>query len=308
MRILMVGAGATGGYFGGRLAQAGRDVTFLVRGVRMRQLQSGGLRIVSPHGDAVMQPRVVDAATLQKEKPYDLIVVSTKAYSLDAAMEDFAPAAGPGTIVLPVLNGMRQLDVLSERFGTESVMGGSVRIIADMDADGRIQQMTPLSELNFGELSKVRTSRSERLLEAFSVPGIKAKLADDIHAALWQKWWFLSSIGALCMIGRGTIGDIASSPYGSELALHVIHEATSVAAANGYPANPAMLEEQCMRMTEAGSTLTSSMYRDMLKGMPVEADHILGDLIARSHDVETLLLKAAYLQLKVYEAHREGIS
>ncbi len=304
MRILMVGAGATGGYFGGRLAQAGRDITFLVRGNRMRQLQGDGLRIVSPVGDVTLRPGLSTSGELAHQPPYDVVIVSTKAYSLEAAMNDFAAAVGPDTIVLPVLNGMKHLDILSDHFGKQHVMGGSVRIVAEIDADGRVLQMTELNELNFGELDGTHSERAERLLTDLSVAGIKATLSSDILATLWQKWWIVASIGALCVTGRGTVGEIAAVPYGAEMARAIAGETIGIAAANGYPSDTRMVESHIRRITEQGSSLTSSLYRDMLNGNPVEADHKLGDLLARANGMAAPLLKAAYMQLKVYETHR----
>lgn len=308
MRLLMIGAGATGGYFGGRLAQAGRDVTFLVRGERAEQLRSNGLRIVSPHGDLTLQPQLLGAEQLQRERPFDLILVSTKAYSLEAAMENFAPAVGPDTLLLPMLNGMRHLDTLDQRFGRNRVLGGSVRIVADLDAEGRVEQRTRLGELSYGERGGERNEQSTARLEAIDrelrVPGIDAILQPDILATLWQKWWILSSIGAICVLGHGAIGQVAEVPFGVELARAVIAEATAIAEANGYTPDPAMLADHLVRLTERGSALTSSMYRDMLKGAPVEADHILGDLLARRGAVPASLLSAAYVQLGVYQAAR----
>ena len=112
LRILIVGAGAVGGYFGGRLAQAGRDVTFLVRPSRAKQLSRDGLRIISPHGDAVLSPKLISADKI--DAPYDIIFLSVKAYALEAAMNDFAAAVGPETMIFPVLNGMRHIDILTK--------------------------------------------------------------------------------------------------------------------------------------------------------------------------------------------------
>lgn len=302
MRILVVGAGATGGYYGGRMAQAGRDVTFLVRGARMRQMQERGLQIVSPQGDATIHPKLTTADELGAAGPFDVVLIGTKAYSLDAAIEDFAPAVAPGTIVLPVLNGMRHIDTLTARFGRECVMGGSVRIVADVDAEGRIHQLTELDEFIFGELEGGRTERAERLLQEFSVPGYTVKLSENIISALWRKWWILATMGAVGVVSGGTVGEMAAVPYGAETALAILHEAIGIAAANGYPADPTFVAEQEKRMTEQGSGLTSSMYRDMLKGAPVEADHILVDLLARAKGVPVPLLTGAYVRLKVYEA------
>ena len=304
MRILMVGAGATGGYFGGRLALAGRDVTFLVRGARREQLQRDGLRLSGPRGEAQVSPKLITADELAAAGAFDVVLISTKAYSLDTAMADFAPAVGAETVVIPLLNGMKHIDVLRERFG-DQLFGGSVRIVADVTADGRIEQMGQLAELTFGELSKERTARAERLLEQFTVPGFEAKLSDDVVAALWSKWWFLASMGAVCVVGGGSVGEVvAAEPWGVATALAITQECADIAAANGYAPKPEMVEQHGKRMTEAGSSLTSSMYRDMKKGLPVEVDQILGDFLSRAKGVAAPLLKGAYVQLKVYEAKR----
>ncbi len=305
MRVLMVGAGATGGYFGGRLAQTGRDVTFLVRGGRASQLRARGLEVVSPHGDFTLQPKLVTAAEL-REKPtaFDLILLSTKAYQLEAAMEDIAPAVGEYTVLLPILNGLRQLAVLDARFGAERVLGGSVRIVADTDDTGRIHQKTKLGELSYGERSGESTPRLAAIHKVLSGAGFEAIAQPDILATLWQKWWILASLGSICILARGTIGQAAVVPHGPAFARAVVGECTDIATANGYVPDPAMLADHLVRMAEPGSALTSSMYRDMMKGAPVEADHILGDLLDRAKGISTPLLIATYVQLKVYEAGR----
>src|SRR2546423_4170494 len=139
LRILIVGAGAVGGYFGGRLAQAGRDVTFLVRPSRAKQLSANGLRIVSPHGDAVLGPKLVCAEKI--DKPYDLVFLSVKAYALEAAMNDFAAAVGPETMIFPVLNGRRHIDILTKRFGEHAAIGGVCLVAAESHDQGRIVQL-----------------------------------------------------------------------------------------------------------------------------------------------------------------------
>jgi 2-dehydropantoate 2-reductase len=306
MRILMVGAGATGGYYGARLAQAGRDITFLARGARLQQLRDKGIEVVSPLGNVSMPVQTVSTAELAALGTFDIVMVSTKAYSLAGAMNDFAPAVGPKTVVLPILNGMRHLDVLSERFGRERVMGGTVRIVSDMDADGRIHQLTELDAFAFGELDAKRTPRAETMLELLTVFGFSTTLADDIVATMWQKWWILATMGGVCVVSGGTVGENAAVPYGKETAIAVLDEAVAIAAANGYPADATMLAGHAKRMTESGSTLTSSMFRDMTKGYPVEADHILGDLLARAKGTPAPLLTGAYVRLKVYENSRAG--
>lgn len=306
MRILMVGAGATGGYYGGRLALAGRDVTFLVRGKRAEQLRVKGLEIVSPLGDATLtDPKLISAEELKSSEHFDVVIISTKAYSLEAALDDIAPAIGAETILLPILNGMRHIDVLVERFGRERIMPGSVRIVSDMDDDGRVIQMTKLDAFTYGELDGGRSARAEALLPVLSAFGFTTTLSENIVAALWSKWWMLSTMGAVCIVSGGTVGEMVAQPYGAEIAEAILRESVSIAAANGFPVDEAALAPHIQRMTEPGSTLTSSMYRDMTKGYPVEADHVLGDLLARAKGAPVPLLKGAYVRLKVYEANRE---
>ncbi len=311
MRILVVGAGATGGFFGGMLARAGRDVTFLLRENRARQVEESGLVLTTPKETFTVRPPVVTAAELKEfcasgpgQEPFALVVISTKSYGLEGALEDIAPAVGPKTMILPILNGLRQIAVLQERFGAERVLGGSVRIVSDMDTEGRIHQKTSLGELSYGELSGDCTERVLAVDREMRGAGFEAILQPDVVATLWQKWWILASIGAVCVLARGTTGQAALAPQGDVFVRAVIGECTAIAEANRYPPDGAMLADHVERLLDKSSLLTSSMYRDMTKGAPVEADHVLGDLLARAEGVDAPLLRAAYVQLKVYEAGR----
>ncbi len=309
MRILVIGAGAVGGYFGGRLAAAGRDVTFLVREGRAAQLMQTGLRIFDVCGDLTVLPerlRLLTAERLRaRPEAFDLILLSTKAYSLDAAMEDFAPAMGAGSVVLPLLNGMRHLDVLGARFGMDRVLGGTTYLVADLDAEGVVHSMTALHDLNFGELDRRVTERIKAIEGVLNGAGFDARLRPDVLATLWQKWTMLASAGAINCLVRAPIGVAVSAPGGRETALQVMAECESIATANGYPAEDlGQLVATERRLLDPGSTLTTSMYRDMQRGLRVEGDHILGDLVERGrrHGVEAPLLRAAYAQLSVYSS------
>ena len=307
MRILVIGAGAVSGYFGARLVQHGRDVTFLVRAPRAEQLRRDGLRIAGERGEFAVEPKLLTAAELATSpERFDLVLLGVKAYSLAGAVADFAPAVGPGTAILPLLNGMAHLEVLRARFGAGAVLGGLTRIVADLDAEGRIVLMEKLHDLTFGELDAQVTERITRIDDALSGCEFDAELSSDILASMWLKWALLSSIGAITLLGRGTVGEINRVPGGRDLALGVAHEAMAIAAANGYrldPADVAMIEK---RLTREESILVSSLYRDLHKGAPVEADHILGDLLHRAalQHVPAPLLQAAYTQTKVYESRR----
>jgi 2-dehydropantoate 2-reductase len=309
MRILVIGAGATGGYFGGRLAAAGRDVTFLVRHDRAAQLERTGLRIFDPDGDVTVQPKLLSAEALKANPTaFDLILLSTKAYSLDGAIDDFAPAVGSETVILPLLNGMSHMDALAARFGAKHVVGGSTQIIGNMDAEGYVHSMTHLHDLNFGECDKTVTARIKAIDETLRGAGFEVNLKPDIIAAMWQKWTLLASLGAITCLLRGAIGAIVAAPGGLETAQAIEAECVAIATASGHPPDEAFHAMMTKRLTEPGSPLTASMYRDLQKGARVEADHILGDFLARgrSHGVEAPLVQAAFAQLSVYSASLKG--
>ena len=279
LRILVVGAGAVGGYFGGRLQEAGRDVTFLVRSGRAGQLRRDGLRIDSPHGDLTLQPKLVEAGGITS--PYDVILLGVKGYALDSALDDLAPAIGSGSAILPVLNGLRHMDRLRERFGP-AVIGGVCVVATELAPDGRIVQRNEMQKLAYGELDGTVTPRIQAIHDALSHAGFEAALSTDIVAAMWEKWVMLASLGAACCLIRGAIGDIAAAPGGPETALAIVDECVAAATALGHPPAGEFVARHRTTMTAQGSPLTSSMYRDVIKGAPVEAETILGDLIDRA--------------------------
>ena len=301
MKILVVGAGAVGGYFGARLAQAGRDVTFLVRPSRAEQLRSEGLRIVSPHGDLTLQPTTITAEELHS--PFDIIFLSVKAHALDQAMKDMAPAVGPDTMIYPVLNGMRHIEILTRRFGERPVLGGVCMVSTDLDEQGRIVQITPMQKLTYGELNGEITSRIRAFDETMRNAGFETELSTAILQAMWHKWVMIASLGLVtCLLG-GPIGEINAVPDGERSMLRALDECAAVATACGFPLPPALVAFLYQAVTAKGSNLTSSMYRDLKKGAPVEVDTILGDLLehGHSHHVDTPLLQAGYVRLRVYQ-------
>ncbi len=304
MRLLVVGAGATGGYFGGRLAQAGRDVTFLVRPKRAAEIARNGFVIVDPKTETRLEPKIVTTETLAG--PYDLILMTVKAYSLDAAIEDIKPAVGPQTLILPVLNGLRHFEVLSERFGADKVVGSFCKINAKLDDLGRIVQMTPLHDVIYGEYDGSRTPRMERIDAFFQGAGFNARLSDDIGRELWEKWVLLASLGAATCLMRGSVGDIVARPGGASFINALIDEVTAVATAHGKTPDAAYLETTRKILTAEGSPMTASMYRDLTQGLPVENDQIIGDLLARaaSVGVSTPYLHLAAISLGIYAAKR----
>jgi 2-dehydropantoate 2-reductase len=302
MRILVVGAGATGGYFGGRLAQAGRDVTFLVRAARAERLRADGLQIISPLGDFTVQPQLVTAGNIKA--PYDVILLAVKAFALDSALDDLAGAVGNDTSIVPLLNGMRHIDALVERFGEGPVLGGLCLIAATVDDRGRIVHMSPTHDLSYGERNGEPSARLPAVDAQFQNAGFAARVTMRVIPEMWEKWVTLATLGGITCLMRGTVGDVAAAPGGTDFASAFLDECASVSAAAGFPMDEAFMTRTRAAMTRTGSPVASSMYRDLQSGNNVEADQILGDLLdrGRGFGLATPLLGAAYTHLKVYQA------
>ncbi len=304
MRILVVGAGAIGGYFGGRLLQAGRDVTFLVRPRRAEALARRGLSIQSRFGDFHLPaPPLVSEQGLAE--PFDLVLLSCKAYDLEGAMASFARAVGPQTAILPLLNGMRHLDGLAARFGAERVLGGQCVISATLDANGGVVHLNDLHELTFGELDGSPSRRIEAIAATLSGAGFEARLSEQIRRDMWEKWLFIATGAGITCLMRAAIGDIVAAGA-ADLATGLLDECAAIATAQGFAPRQPFLERARATFTASGSPLTASMLRDIESGMPVEGDHILGDLLRRAATADDpSLLRIAYLHVKAYEARRE---
>lgn len=308
MRILMVGAGAIGGYFGGRLLDAGRDVTFLVREGRAQELERDGLIVRSPLGNIEYpSPPQVMAAML--DTPFDLIVLSCKAYDLDSAMESFAPAVGPETLILPLLNGMAHLDRLAERFSPANVLGGQCLISLDRDASGAILHLNDTNQLSFGERDGGLTPRIHKVAEVLGNAGFDALPSDQITQEMWEKWCFIATGAGVTGSMRGSIGDVVASG-GEGLILKLLDECAQVAGHGGYPLRSEVRQRFETMLTAPGSKMTASMLRDIERGAPIEVQHVFGEMIARrpgadsSAQASLSALDYVYLHLRTYEARR----
>jgi 2-dehydropantoate 2-reductase len=303
MRILVVGAGAIGGYFGGRLLQVGRDVVFLVRPRRAALLAEHGLSIRSRLGD-FHAPAPPVATREDLAGPFDLVLLSCKAYDLEDAIASFAPAVGPQTAILPLLNGMRHLDVLAARFGVERVLGGQCVISSTLAADGGIVHLNDLHSLTYGELAGGRFERIEAIAATLSGARFDARLSEEIRQDMWEKWLFIATGAGVTCLMRAAIGDIVAAGA-ADLVTGLLDECAAIATAEGYPPRRPALERASAAFTAPGSLLTASMLRDIEAGMPTEGDHILGDLLRRAAEPEhRSLLRVADAHLRAYEARR----
>ena len=301
MRILVLGAGAVGGYFGGRLAEAGRDVTFLVRGARAPALAENGLAVDSPLGSFHVRPKVATADRVGG--PYDLVLLTAKHYDLDGAIEAIRPGVGPDTAVLPLLNGLNHLDRLDAAFSPERVLGGVAYVGAVLLPDGGIRHVNRLSGIGFGERSGAVGERARRIEQLFAGTPVSAPASDGIMLEMWEKFVFIGAMASMNCLLRGTVGEILATADGERLMVQAHEECEAVARAAGFAPRPQPHERVRAILTEAGSVNSASMRQDLEAGRRTEADAILGDMLRRAHrlGVETPLLRAAYCHLQVHE-------
>jgi 2-dehydropantoate 2-reductase len=306
MRILILGAGAIGGYFGGRLLAAGRDVTFLVRPARAAALARTGLVIKSPTGDVDL-PTVPTLTAPASGDRFDLALLSCKAYDVDGALATLAPFVGPDTAILPLLNGMRHLDTLDARFGADRVLGGQCVISATLDGDGHVLHLNDQHALTFGERSRDRSPRIEQIAQAFADAGFQPRLSGNILQEMWDKWIFIATIAGITCLMRAAIGDIVAAGA-ADLAARLFDEAAAVAEAAGYPLSETVRQRGIATVTAPGSPIMASMLRDIERGGAIEADQIIGDLLARSPDPAAAgLLRIVDAHVKAYQArHARG--
>ena len=305
MKILMVGAGALGGYFGGRLLEVGQDVTFLLRPGRIEQLKhTQGLHIKSPYGDMRFST-IKHLTTEELQTTYDLIIISCKAYSLQSCMDSFAPAVGENTMILPVLNGMAHIDTLCRRFGKQHVLGGLALISATLDGEGQIIHLNKSHGITYGELDGSISPRTLAVKQIFEKANFISECSDNIMQAMWNKWVMISTaVGTTCLF-RGAICD-AVNAGGSTYISTLFNECASVAQDNGFKLNEATYNNIHDSMINPENTLMASMLKDIEKGLEIEFEAIIADLISRAKDPEQLpMLKLVYTHLKSYLQRKE---
>jgi 2-dehydropantoate 2-reductase len=308
MKILVLGAGATGGYFAGRLAQVGGDVTFLVRERRAAQLAARGLVVKSPHGDFTVPAKFVKQSEVRPE--YDLVMLTCKAYDLDGAIASIRPAMGPATHVIPLLNGLAHIDRLGAELGAARVIGGTCGIPATLTPEGDVVQLGPLQRIAYGMLpgtSAAARAKLETLHALYRKTSIDCVLADDIMLELWEKFVLLATLAAMTCLMRGAVGDIMAADEGGALTSETLEACARTAAAAGHAPRDRALAAFRQLLLERGSTFTASMLRDVEAGSRAEGEHIVGDMLrrARAAGVDPGPLRAARCHLQVYAVRRE---
>ncbi len=307
MRILILGAGAVGGYFGGRLVQAGADVTFLVRPPRRDALAARGLVVESPAcGSFTVPVRAITQADLAAEPRFDIVLLTCKAYDLDTAIEAIAPAMAKGAAVLPLLNGLSHLDRLNAAFGPANVLGGLAKIGATLAPDGTIRHLNDWRALTFGEQDGAMSQRVLALQSAFPADAVIAKAVPDILRAMWEKLVHLATVASMTCLMRANVGEIVRSPGGSALLIRTLETNAAIGGAAGFAPTEAFLGEYRTLFADPTSAYSASMLRDLERGGRVEADHIVGFMCerARAAGIAAPTLDIAYTHLKAYEARR----
>lgn len=301
-KILVVGVGGIGGYFGGRLAESGQDVTFLVRDARRRLLAEQGLRIDSPFGDARLAVATVAADELTPS--FELVILACKAYDLDAAVADLEPALAPHGCVLPFLNGLAHIDALNQRFGQHRVLGGTAKIQSTLLPDGTVKQFNDWRTLTFGEQSGELTPRVQQLVAAFNAArGVEALAVQDIVQRMWDKLVHLSTAATMTCLMRANVGEIVRTPHGRELFLDQLHCSAAIAAHNGYRPSAGFMQTWEETFSQRDSQYATSMLRDIERGGRTEVDHVLGYMLhkAVAAGIPHQTLKLAYTHIKAYE-------
>lgn len=307
MRVLVVGAGAVGGFFGGLSARAGVDVGFLVRPERAAALRRDGLRIAAPDGS--VSTTAVDAVTVDElDGPWDVVVLSVKATALGPALEDIAPAVGPGTVLLPLLNGVGHLDVLAGRFGRERVLGGVAVVATELDSDGTVRQIAPGGGITVGELDGTLSERVRSVVEALGVGDFTIEASDAVVQDMWEKWAFMVAGGTVTVLHGGPVGEVVGVTGGTSAVFGVLAEVEAVLVRAGHPVRQAAHDRTAAVLTAAGSGFTTSLYRDSTAGRPTEVEPILGDFVALAARVGVDVPRVASAAVRTRVAERAAVT
>ena len=306
MRLLVLGAGGIGGYFGGRLAEAGADVTFLVRPGRAAQLARDGLVVRSPAGDIERAARFIGVDDLEGDGRHDAVLLTCKAYDLDPAITAVAPAVLNGARVIPLLNGMRHLDRLDAAFGRAAVLGGLCQIAATLTPGGEVLHLNALHTLLLGPRAENQGGVAADFARAAAGARFECRASEDIIQDMWEKFVMLAAMAGMTCSMRANVGEIMRTDDGEALTLELLAECDDVARAAGYPARPAFLDRARALLTERGSAFAASMLRDVERGGPTEAAHVVGDMLARSREAGLVapMLRVAWCHLQAHEARQ----
>ncbi|MDA0764639.1 MAG: 2-dehydropantoate 2-reductase [Proteobacteria bacterium] len=300
MKILVLGSGGIGGFFGSYLVEAGADVTFLVRSKRKEILSINGLNIVSSLGNLSIKPKTILSEEL---KPiYDVIIVTCKTYDLDQAILDLRPIKGKGMII-PFLNGINHIEKLDKEFGSSNVMGGVAHISSNVNEQGTIEHFSEFKKLTFGNRNLINDDKIKSFYEICQKTKFDSVLSENINLDLWKKWVFISTVAGATSLFRSSLGEITKHDYGKKVVIDLFHECAEIAKLNGYDFDENEKNVQIKTVTNSGSPIKASMLRDVEKKSLTEHEEIFGDLIVagNKYNVNCPILMSSYIKMKIYQ-------
>ena len=300
MKILVLGSGGIGGFFGSYLVEAGADVTFLVRSKRKEILSINGLNIVSSLGNLSIKPKTILSEELMPI--YDVIIVTCKTYDLDQAILDLRPIKGKG-IIIPFLNGINHIEKLYKEFGSSNVMGGVAHISSNVNEQGTIEHFSEFKKLTFGNRNLINDDKIKSFYEICQKTKFDSVLSENINLDLWKKWVFISTVAGATSLFRSNLGEITKHDYGKKVVIDLFHECVEIAKLNGYDFDENEKNLQIKTVTNSGSPIKASMLRDIEKKSLTEHEEIFGDLIVagNKYNVNCPILMSSYIKMKIYQ-------
>ena len=279
MKTVIFGTGAVGGYYGGRLAHAGQDITFIARGEHLTAIRETGLRVDSIQGDFLVQPAKAtdDPGSIGTA---DLVVIAVKAWQLDDVIEQMRPLVAEQTIILPLLNGMEHMDKLLSAFDRKNILGGLCRISAHVAAPGYIRHVGVQPYIAFGELDNTRSKRVETIYKMFSaIDDILVEVPADIHVTMWEKFIFISGTSGVGAYTRQPIGEYRIIPEARQMLIDAMNETAAVARARGVRVPASTVDDTMKRIDKLPHAMLASMQKDMMEGRPSELNEQTGAVI-----------------------------
>jgi 2-dehydropantoate 2-reductase len=286
VRVAVFGTGGVGGYFGGRMAQAGEDVVFIARGQHLAAIRDHGLQVSSVAGDFLIQPATATDAPASVD-PVDLVLLGVKAWQVTDAAAAMRPLIRPGTMVLPLQNGIEAPKQLADVLGDQHVLGGLCRLITMVSAPGHIRHTGVEPYIAFGELDSRPSERIEQLRQAFtSAQGVRVEIPTNIQVAMWSKFLFIASLSGMGAVTRMPLGEIRSHPETREMLIQAMDEIRAVALRRGVPLPEDIVARTLSLIDGLPPEGTASMQRDIIDGRPSELDAQNGAVVRLGQELE----------------------
>ena len=306
MKIVIIGAGGVGGYFGGKLAKTGFDVTFVVRGEHLSAIKKNGLQIKSIKGDFTVHPKVTDDIKTIHEA--DLIILGVKSWQVIGVAKVLKSVISKNTMVLPLQNGADNADKLLSVLNKENVLAGLSKIVSKIEAPGIIHHFAFEPEIIFGEINNELTSRVKSVKDVFDNAGFKNSIADNIQLAIWRKFLFIVSISGIAALTRAVIGKIREDMYLRKICYQTAFEIMTIANAKGIKLSKTDIENAMEAIDNTDFQTTASMQRDIMENKPSELDNFNGYIVnqGKEFQIETPINDFIYYCLLPQEKRARG--